>query len=107
MSDATTLFVDAIEAHFTKLKSFTIEEIRSRSWASATFTGMRHKLTFRIEGEGADTAADAFLGNLEETEFELRGHILADITLLSQSRSFCSEGSLVRISIEALTVEDG
>jgi hypothetical protein len=80
-----------------------VEEIRSRSWASATFAGARHELTFRIEGEGAGAAADAFLATLTAAEFDLRGHILADIALVSEERT--DEG-LVRISLEGLTVED-
>ena len=102
MNDATTAFLRSICATFATFR-MTIEEIRSRSWASATFAGARHELTFRIEGEGAGAAADRFLENLEAAEFELRGHILADIALVAEERI---DGGWVRISLEALTVED-
>ena len=102
MNDATTAFLRSICATFAIFRT-TIEEIRSRSWASATFTGARHELTFRIEGDGAAAAADLFIKNLEAAEFQLRGHILADIALVAQER--CN-GGWVRISLEALTVED-
>lgn len=101
MKDATTAFLKALSVNFVNF-AMTIEEIRSRSWASVTFTGARHELTFRIEGEGAAAAADRFLENLEAAEFDLRGHILADIALVSQERS----GDWIRISLEGLTVED-
>lgn len=81
-----------------------IEEIRSRSWASATFVGARHELTFRIEGQGAQAAAGAFLETLTDAEFELRNHVLADIALVAEER--LDGGGCVRISLEALTVED-
>ena len=101
MNDATTAFLRALSVNFVNF-GMTIEEIRSRSWASVTFTGARHELTFRVAGEGAAAAADRFLENLEAAEFDLRGHILADIALVSQERS----GDWIRISLEGLTVED-
>jgi hypothetical protein len=102
LNDATTAFLRGISGNFLNFQ-LTVEEIRSRSWASATFAGARHELTFRIEGEGAGAAADAFLATLTAAEFDLRGHILADIALVSEERT--DEG-LVRISLEGLTVED-
>jgi hypothetical protein len=39
---------------------------------------------------------------MTEAEFDLRGHILADIALIAEERG---DGQ-VRISLEALTVED-
>ena len=103
LNDATTAFLRAVRV---TLRTFdlTVEEIRSRSWASATFTGARHELSFRIEGEGAGAAADAFLATLSAAEFDLRGHILADIALVAEERS--ESGDRVRISLEALSVED-
>ena len=103
MNDATSALLRAIRGRFEDL-SFTIEEVKSRSWASATFIGARHELSFRIEGDHARTAADAFLRDLDAAEFRLRGHILADIALLSDERP--DDPSSVTISLEALTVED-
>ncbi|MEA1014886.1 hypothetical protein [Sphingosinicella sp. LY1275] len=83
------------------------EEIVSRQWASATFTGARHDLTFRLEGPNAWASADSFLDNLESAEFALRGHILADIALVSEERFADPAGEpRTRLRIEALTVED-
>jgi len=98
MTDATTALIDAIGANFVNL---TMEEIRSRSWVSATFAGVRHELTFRVEGEDAEAEADRFLDGIEEAEFDLHGHILADISLVSRI------ADPVRISLEALTFEEG
>ena len=63
MNDATTAFLRALSVKFDNF-AMTIEEIRSRSWASVTFTGARHEITFRVEGEGAAAAVDRFLSNL-------------------------------------------
>ncbi len=101
--DATSAFLSSICRTFVSFR-LVIEEIRSRSWASVTFAGARHELTFRIAGEGAAEAADEFIHHLEAKEFELRGHVMADIALVSEERKDGEDW--VRISLEALTVED-
>lgn len=80
----------------------TIEDIRSRPWASATFSGARHKLTFRMTGR-SDDAPIHFSAGIEAAEFSLRGHIVADIAITGQER--LSDNSF-RLQVEALTVED-
>jgi len=101
VNDATTALLRALIGRFPGQR-FVVEEIKSRSWASVTFSGARHELTFRAEGEGVEAAADAFLAGLTTAEFTLRGHIVADIALVSEER----RPGAVTISIEALTVED-
>ena len=101
MSDATTALLRAISVTFV---TFRPERIRSRPWTSATFAGVRHDLVFRVEGASAEEEADRVLDGLEDAEFDLRGHILADIALVSRSSD--PSGPSVTIAIEALTVED-
>ena len=79
----------------------TVEALSSRSWASITFSGERHHLVLRLEGEGGAAAADKFLDGLAEREFDLPGHILADVALVANER----DGDRVRLTLEALTVE--
>jgi hypothetical protein len=99
--DATTSLLRAIVNYV----NFDIcfEEIRSRSWASVTFTGARHELGLRLEGDGAEAAADRLCDGLDTAELNLRGHILADIALIY--RAPADQGG-VRLRLEALTVED-
>lgn len=108
MGDATTALIRAIRGNFVNFVNFvmTVERIRSRDWASGTFVGTRHELTFCLEGEAAEEAANGFLRDLEEAEFPLRGHILADIRLVSEERQAGADKPLVRLSLEALTVAD-
>lgn len=103
LNDATTAFLRAIRVTFDTFE-VEIEELRSRSWASATFVGARHELTFRVSGEGATSAADRFIATLGAAEFDLRGHVLADLALVSEERRDGEDA--VRIQVEALTVED-
>lgn len=100
--DATSALLRAIAAQFAARDGFGVERIRSRSWASATFVGARHALVLGLSGATAEAAADAFVARLENIEFTLRGHIVADIALISDERR--ADG--VRIAIEALTIED-
>lgn len=105
-NDATTALLRALHARLGEC-DIAFEEISSRSWASATFVGARHELILRLDGDRAGTIADAFANGLEEAEFQLRGHILADIALAG--RETCvdpREMPGVRLRIEALTVED-
>lgn len=101
--DATSALLRALSVNFVNFGAVAFDEVVSRSWASATFIGARHSVGFTLEGDGAEAAADAFVANLDAEEFDLRGHILADITLLSDERS----PGRARIAIEVLTVEDG
>ena len=60
---------------------------RSEPWASATFVGERHLLT---------CAAGVDLTGIEEADFDLPGHIVADVALSRDGE---------RMIIEALTIE--
>ena len=68
-------------------------------WASATFTGARHKLSLEaVEG----SALDDWLAGLPEADLPIRGHLVADIIVMSVQRA---DGTAT-IGLEALTVEE-
>ncbi|MEG3125557.1 hypothetical protein [Sphingomonas sp. GB1N7] len=67
-------------------------------WASATFVGARHAMKWTAL---PSPALDAWLAELPEAEFEMRGHLLADIDVIAITRTATSVG----IEFEALTVE--
>ena len=102
LTDASTAFLQAIRVTFVNFADFLLDEIRSRRWASVTFQGARHEIAFRLEGEGAEEAAGRFLGALDARNFQLRGHLLADISLVSEER----RPGFARIRLDALTVEE-
>jgi hypothetical protein len=101
---ATALLRGLCESFASFEGALRVDALSSRGWASVTFSGARHRVTFSLEGAGAAAAADAFLGRLEEAEFDLGGHILADIALVAEERS--AAGAKVSVTLEALTVED-
>ncbi len=104
--DATTALLRALRERIGTGTDLVVERVTSKAWASATFTGARHILDLRLAGTVAEAAADALLANLDEAEFRLRGHILADIGLVTQHRYALDGAMVVALSLEALTVED-
>ncbi len=102
-TDATTALLRALRSAFDSVNFVNFERVQSREWASITFTGARHEVMIRLQGDGAEAAADRFAAGLDATEFRLRGHILADIVLVGRERT--EHG--VHLQFEALTVEDG
>lgn len=80
----------------------SLGEVESRPWASATFTGERHRLTLTLTGPEAEAAANSFLNGLGERAFPMRGHILIDIACVGDTRG----EDEVRLTLEALTVEE-
>lgn len=68
-------------------------------WASATFTGARHRVTVAAP---ASPAFDAWLAALPEAEFKLRGHLVADLVVGDDRH----DRDLVEVELEVLTVED-
>ena len=68
-------------------------------WASATFAGARHVLT--LSG-AASPALDRWLVGLSDTEFALRNHLVADLSVIRVTRA----DGVATIALEALTVEE-
>lgn len=100
--DSSTQLLAAVRGRFNGFPGFILEESKSRRWASVTFSGQRHELAFRLEGEGADTEAERFVGGLDPRNFPLKGHLLADLALVTEERG----PYRARLRITALTVED-
>ncbi|HEX8379017.1 MAG TPA: hypothetical protein VF619_00540 [Allosphingosinicella sp.] len=97
--------LQAIREHLVQVvhfAGFVLEELHSRRWVSVTFQGARHRLAFRLEGEGAEAAASRFLSGLQPRDFPLRGHLLADLSLIEEER----RPDWAHIRLEALTVEE-
>ncbi|WP_294389781.1 hypothetical protein [uncultured Sphingomonas sp.] len=68
-----------------------------RPWCSATFSGARH----RIRLAAPLAAADWLTEHLEEMEFAIPGHVVAEIALDNVQM----QGELLMLDIAALTVE--
>jgi hypothetical protein len=98
-------FSAAITGYFGYFRGLvTIDQLARLEWASVTFCGSRHRLCVILRGPGAVGAAADFLADLPELEFEIRGHIVADVALLGEERG--DGGTYARLELEALTVEE-
>jgi hypothetical protein len=81
-----------------------LTEFRSTDWQSLTFTGEQHIIRLRVPGPGASEIVSNLLDGIEDTEFTIPGHFVADIALAGEPEQQ-ADGSLA-ISIEALTVAE-
>ena len=81
-----------------------LEEHRDTSWASATFTGMRHVMRVSLTGEDGVRTGEWLASILPDHEFHIAGHLVADIAVSAVHRR--AEGTpAMTLTIEALTVE--
>ena len=105
--DATTALLRALRDRLGPSRAIAFEQISSRSWASATFTGARHEIILRLDGEGAVEAAARFAAEAGAAEFRMRGHVVADIAIVAREETEQPGGGpAARMKLEVLTVED-
>ena len=81
-----------------------LTEFRSTDWQSLTFVGERHRIRLRIPDPGAAGIAASLVTGIEEAEFQVPGHFVADIALAGEPEQQ-PDGSIL-VAIEALTVEE-
>lgn len=88
--------------------TIVVESLRVEDWASLTFEGEKHWLDLRIDGSRAVIAgAQARLAAaLDDADFELPGHLVADIALVSTALVGDARHASCRLRFEALTIAD-
>ncbi|SCW56367.1 hypothetical protein SAMN02927924_01384 [Sphingobium faniae] len=74
----------------------------SRPWVSALFQGRRHIIVLALEGADASLRAACFAEGIEEAQWSLNRHFVADIAI--DDRRPTENG--VEIELSALTIED-
>lgn len=79
-----------------------LTEFRSVDWQSLTFVGERHDFQLRVAGPNAFEVVSRLLSGLDEHQFEIPGHLVADIIVIGEPRR--QHDSSVTVSMEALTV---
>lgn len=79
--------------------AMTVMEATATRWVSATFSGARHELRLSIAD---DPVARSWLGTLADADLPMRGHLLADCSVV---RTQAADGRL-DVWVEALTVEE-
>jgi hypothetical protein len=81
-----------------------LTEFRSTDWQSLTFIGEQHRIRLRIPGPDPADLAALLVNGLEDCEFSIPGHVVADVALAGEPERQ-PDGSLT-MTIEALTVEE-
>ncbi len=77
-----------------------------RPWASATFSGTRHRASIVFEGPDAVQASDMFIALLPEHEFSIPGQLVADAAIVEVRTQMLPEPHCV-IDVELLLLDDG
>ncbi|WP_242129202.1 hypothetical protein [Sphingobium sp. Sx8-8] len=80
----------------------TVERATSRPWASALFQGRRHVIALTLAGPDAAGRRARFVEGIEEAEWSLNGHFVADISVDACRSGYREE----MIELSALTIED-
>ena len=81
-----------------------LSEIQSVDWQSLTFTGETHLMRLRVPGPNADIIAGQLTDGIEDAEFSIPGHFVADIAVAGAPIR-ALDGS-VTLAIEALTIAE-
>ena len=58
-----------------------LTEFRSTDWQSLTFIGEQHKIRLRVTAPEASSIAAKLVNGLEDCEFSIPGHVVADVAL--------------------------
>lgn len=85
----------------------------TKTWASATFDGQEHVLTFHLWTEQGGSAAakkvaGAIIDRLHDADFPVKGHALVDLQFQSSETRYMQEKGLFHSNLrfKALTVSD-
>ena len=101
---ATVLLRQLLDRAEVPREAVLIRQFRSTDWHSLTYEGERHEISLRLPAPSAARAAARLADGLEDAEFSLPGHIVADIAL-REAPAVEPDGS-IGIEIEALTIAD-
>ena len=99
--DSALTVLRGLRAALRTLAAFPVEEVRTRSWRSANFHGLRHEFALCFNGPAAASAADGVIEGLEPARLEAPGLVVAAVKLVSDER----RPGWARLRIEVLTVE--
>ena len=78
--------------------------LHSTDWQSVTFIGERHQLHLRVAGPGAETIVQRIVTGIEDAEFRIPGHVLADI--LVAAPPWRDRDGSISVELEALTIAE-
>lgn len=81
-----------------------LSDFKSVDWQSLTFIGERHEIALRVPEPDAASIVERLIGDLDENDFDLPGHIVADIQ--PAGRPVSHRDGAISVAIEALTIAE-
>lgn len=76
-----------------------------RSWASATFAGTRHTVTFAFNQADGMAAGEDFIALLPEHEFAIPGQLVADAAITAVDHQLLPD-PIIMVTAELLLLQD-
>ena len=76
-----------------------------RAWASITFSGTRHTLTLRFDGDGAVEAGERLIAMLPDHEFSIPRILVADAAIVAVRHALLPQPSL-EVECEVLLLDE-
>ena len=80
-------------------------EHRQRAWASVTFSGTRHELVLRFEGEEAVAGGEVLIAALSEHEFTIPRQLVADAAVVAVSHAMIP-APLMEVRCDVLMLDE-
>lgn len=102
MRDAHDALLRALRTRIGVSEHLEICSAHSETWASATFSGSRHNFALALSGRTAAATTTRLAAKLDAIEFDLPGHLVADIAITQRADG----PDRSTFSVEALTVEN-
>lgn len=94
-----------IDAVATLAVSGILTDHRETSWASITFAGTRHGMTWLFSGVDAVECGETFIAALPDHEFRIPGCLVADATIVEVSSGQLPEPTMTA-KIEVLLLDE-
>lgn len=88
-----------IEALAATVGSGRLMAHRETAWASITFAGTRHTMTWQFRGAAGIADGEALIATLPDHEFRIARHLVADATVVDVAQRIDPEEMLVTAEI--------
>jgi hypothetical protein len=83
----------------------TLLRHEERAWASITFSGCKHSVTFRFDGAAGVQAGEAFVDALPEHEFAIPRYLVADAAVTAARHTLLPE-PVLEVECEVLMLAE-
>ena len=75
------------------------------AWASITFAGTRHSMTWFFNGAEAVESGEALVATLPDHEFQIPGYLVADATIVEISSGQLPEPTMI-VKVDILVLDE-